>query len=192
MSSELIRLISLEDVCTSSCQISNYLQLARMSRQMQRGPHLAASHNIQVEWFQSSLNKSLVQFDNGFYAFLLTFSHRCVNRCPMIIVSLICLRAIHGKQLKNVAASLRVLGEDIHYEMERGVPVRVLLIQVGLLVYEGLYDRDLEPDNSKMYWTSEDSTTQIDICSTVNQALGRLVVLLPDGQAQWRAAILVK
>jgi hypothetical protein len=192
MSSELVRLISLEDVCTSSGQISNYLQLARMSRQMQRGPHLAASRYVQVEWFQPSLNKSLVQFDNGFYAFLLTFPHRCVNRCPMIIVSLIRLGAIHGKQLKNVAASLRILGEDIHYEMKRSVAVRVLLIQVGFLVYERLYDRDFEPDNSKMYWTSKDSSTQIDICSTINQALCRLVVLLPDGQAQWRAAILIK
>ena len=101
----------------------------------------------------------------------------------MIIVSLIRLGAIHGKQLKDVAASLRILGEDVHYEMQRGIPVRVLLIQVGLLVYEGLYDRDLEPDNSEMYRTPKDSSAQIDICSAINQALGCLVVLLPDGQA---------
>ena len=76
--------------------------------------------------------------------------------------------------------------------MERRVAVRVLLVQISFFVNKRLNDGDLEPHDSEMDGTSEDSSAEIHISPAVDQALGRLIVVLSDGQAQGRAAIFVE
>ncbi len=73
--------------------------------------------------------------------------------------------------------------------MKRCVTIRILLIKVSLFINQRLYDRYLELDNSEMHWAAEDSSTAVHICSTIYQALSCLIMFLPDGQAQRRAAI---
>ena len=76
--------------------------------------------------------------------------------------------------------------------MKRCVTIRILLIKVSLFINQRLYDRYLELDNSEMHWAAEDSSTEVHICSTIYQALSCLIMFLPDGQAQRRAAIFVE
>ena len=72
------------------------------------------------------------------------------------------------------------------------VAIGILLIKVSLLIDQRLYDRYLELDNGEMHWAAEDPSTEIHICSAIYQALSCLIMFLPDGQAQWRAAIFVE
>ena len=52
--------------------------------------------------------------------------------------------------------------------MQGSVSIRVLLIEISLFIYQGLYDLYLKPHHRQMHWTPEDAASQVDIGTTVD------------------------
>lgn len=120
---QLVRVVPLKDVGPGLRQVYNDLQLTCVSSKVQRRPLLDTTCDVQVEQLEFPLGKHVVEPDHCVDAFLLALAHCCVQRRPVVVVLLIHARPIEGQQFEDVAAALRVLREDVHHDMQRGVAI---------------------------------------------------------------------
>lgn len=181
--------VPLENVGAGLADFLDDLVLIRQCCQVDAGPHLRAALNIQIKSVQQVLliglgsvvpgrsaianhqRRSRVRcpLDPGIpvkdraYSLILALPDSQVHWSPLVIIEHVDPRSLPQQLVQNNVAILRILRENVHYQMNRAISILVPNVEVGALIYQNFNDVIVQARYAEMQRTPEDASAHIDV-----------------------------
>lgn len=98
---------------------------------MKSTPLLHSPRQINIELFKFFLLQLLVELNNSLNALLLSLASSVMEGTPIIVIFAIWVATIHDEGLSDVGTLLGVLGENIHYEVQRSASITINSVYIN-------------------------------------------------------------